>query len=1050
MELFGIEITRKKKAAQPRRSTAGLTEDQRFLGDDSGFLCYSGGSLLMLPPVAPLVAELEKALGGEPSVWTDLFLPSVRVFAAYAQFLPASEKREGGQPASPGGHHTEPLGLLVHSLQIAIVALNMIRNENVNFGINPEERDRRSSAFMLACGLAGLLHDAGKISDWIVTARGRGGRELEYRFVCSIPEFVADASGVRPEDVLYDPKGGADPSRLPRYYIHGMRPGRGRKHDVIGTAKRDIFVSSGAEKYMAGESQQLYEDFQTFTLQSVLPAVAKNPENIIASVVSKADQASAKWWKDHHEPGAVSPDDAGGFSGFDAGAYVPPEHKDEEAAGKAGEGSPAAEADGEEAASPEAEGQATDEWTDAGDGQQDAAEEAENAQEEQVQGRNEEQAPGLFGDDEEYGGDEAASDGQPEAEPAAENEAEAESEPEPDPEAGAEAESGQDDGAGPALFGDDEEPVVDDQAQALRGALITALHGEVDSLQALIDQDAPNAFLFPFGYEDQAGKRRVALFLRCDASSRDFIVRLIRQASEDLGRNLYEEFSLERTQGLALFMKVAPSCGFTIRARSKDGLYDIWPMALWNARHLDDCPLKAAMLADFTYAYKPGSEIYEAAHAKYSRRGMWFADPAQIAFSISEERLALNSSPRPSIEARMRADENEAAAEAESEAEVARAVQEAVASAGKEEAAEPAQRPASRGAVAERIAAAERKYADRPVEKAAAIMLAVEEDELDAFKKPQLLRGEFRMDREDEDTVKNIMLVQNRYYVSRRELDRMIALPPEEKARQAAELRRRIEKKAETPDFTRKLMRELSICIKGGNSYIALKNLNGDNIYAAFLWDSRSKSAKKSKGTSLLEHLIDRKLVPLATGKDDWFNTSDELDYFSCVMLDPIITSYLILSGDPMQYMEKVEIRQWSNPSRPPTAAEVIRYFEHYVIQSGPGQPVFGYMPEGSNALQGIKIDHRALKACAEALNSRGSATVERRVLSLKDQVTPPYIWKEGRNYVICFFSKVDPRYPCHERVAAEDRRNDMKLAARQEGRQDAECAGNEAEETRE
>lgn len=110
--------------------------------------------------------QLKLALDLPEQVYQTYALPVVHNLIRYCHLLPASERH----------HHSEPGGLVRHSLEVAIHALR--RSEAYLYGRegSPDIQDSLSLRWRLAIALAGLLHDVGKaITD--INVIGKDNRE---------------------------------------------------------------------------------------------------------------------------------------------------------------------------------------------------------------------------------------------------------------------------------------------------------------------------------------------------------------------------------------------------------------------------------------------------------------------------------------------------------------------------------------------------------------------------------------------------------------------------------------------------------------------------------------------------------------------------------------------------------------------------------------------------------------------------------------------------------------------------------------------------------
>lgn len=111
-------------------------------------------------PLSAKVLEMEsrvKELLREPHLYDRFFVPVSKVFYSICW----------GFPASDGHHHPGRLGLIEHSLGVAI---RMLRELPVVFGDAVVARDRERVA--LHCLFAALGHDLGKTMEWVVDSRG--------------------------------------------------------------------------------------------------------------------------------------------------------------------------------------------------------------------------------------------------------------------------------------------------------------------------------------------------------------------------------------------------------------------------------------------------------------------------------------------------------------------------------------------------------------------------------------------------------------------------------------------------------------------------------------------------------------------------------------------------------------------------------------------------------------------------------------------------------------------------------------------------------------
>lgn len=126
---------------------------------DAGIPAYKLDNLMAHHQVQKLIRDIYQGLPLGDAEFKQLLLPVIRNFAAHAHCLPASERQ----------HHRAPLGLLCHSLQVAVYTMNIARANYFNTGATPRQVRDNEERWHVAAALAGLLHDAGKpLTDYAV------------------------------------------------------------------------------------------------------------------------------------------------------------------------------------------------------------------------------------------------------------------------------------------------------------------------------------------------------------------------------------------------------------------------------------------------------------------------------------------------------------------------------------------------------------------------------------------------------------------------------------------------------------------------------------------------------------------------------------------------------------------------------------------------------------------------------------------------------------------------------------------------------------------
>ena len=284
------------EAAQQNLSAAAQQQSQIFdSGEADGFYVWPAQDLISSSQIKPLIDDISVALGGMKENFDKYLLPSILQAALYMQQLPAAES-VNGEPIRAFGHHVNAGGLLLHSLETCYFALNDSRLAFFNRGVNPAQRDENLNVSRIACALAGLLHDIGKLNDPIVvTYTTVNGIKKEHVWSCveSIPEFLARVHGFSETADVYKDEAETGRKR-PRYYLKGWRKGRTDRHEFIGPFLMRSFLSKNTMRLLSLGSNALLTDFMTAIDWRLLPndytGVRKN---VVFDVWNSADITSS-------------------------------------------------------------------------------------------------------------------------------------------------------------------------------------------------------------------------------------------------------------------------------------------------------------------------------------------------------------------------------------------------------------------------------------------------------------------------------------------------------------------------------------------------------------------------------------------------------------------------------------------------------------------------------------------------------------------------------------------------------------------------------------
>ena len=993
------------------------TRDEAIINRLDGFAAYRGEDLLALPQISRMVDSIRRALGGSPALFAEHIAPSLRVFAAYAQFLPASGE---------GRHHCEYLGLLVHSLQTALAALNLARNVNFNTGVDPDKRGATTAAAMIACCLCGLVHDAGKINDFkIITRAGSPRREIPYSFVNSIPEFLARAWGMNVRDVYiipgnYSPENRLRTARLPRYEILGLRSGRADKHELIGNEKKHLFIQARTEQFIADASYQLYEEFHMFSYQGQLNEDYRFP-NRIYDLVRKADQMSAAYWESTRKPEGASWPDLSGIlkqgepASENEGGGQPPAGGRE---GAAQGGQPADQA-------PEPTPMKAPIPSPAPSAPARQAEERIGAIRPTARRRLAKALQDAF-----YQG------------------------------------LLLNDSPGGAVF-----PLgYADKADGRRKLvfLLDANHPSVAKhLVAAVEKAGDGGDLFKDAGRPRSGPGAVAvyldagIFLRSNAPdgcvrARPFAlygrehdsdgVRTCAVVPADAlapeGSVFRQRFGEWMRRGA--WFKDATELNFGIS--QEDAAKAVPPEACrssvaeagadkdqekaGSAGGEQEAPAKPA-LPDHGVPLRPGTKnkpdipsfgtgLTGAQILDMEMRRMQERDKARQEL---KERMAAAAAPEGMAKA--------PAAEDLPDADAPSADAGSAPAAGELAQLESEKKPAGFGGdgsfvesvIARRIEADKAGHAGPSVAPAEASAKARAAEAEREKKAAPVVIGEFAEDREDDRRLKEIANAQREYWCSREDYSKLNSLPPEAKeelrARHAANIRSLAG--GDTPLF-KGIMHEISLRARHGSSRFALVSISGGgHCYAAFLWDEAQK--RNSQGKKMQEQLKNAGFFPLAPrpdGKRSFIQTRDEtwaeLYYFECMMLGPDITALMALDGDEWQ-QRKVRRTVYHSAERPPTTWSYVRLFQIEVLGTPQGRKLMGkynvmgdpnYVRTVAEAAFKDFCGEAARRLAAEAGKEAGrgsfvppSLSSLRSCLPMSRQKVPPYVWRPGEKSCI-------------------------------------------------
>jgi len=192
-----------------------------------------------------------------PSEFALLYVPAIERFASFAHLLPASQSH----------HHRGAGGLLRHSLEVGLWALQSADKVLFDAAKTPSQRREMEPRWQFAVFVAALCHDAGKpVTDLVVTNRDR----------------TAVWKAIK-ED-LYD---WAKKNKIDAYFLD-WREGRSRQHTALSNLIADRIIGTEALEWIEEGGTELI----VWLLESL--NCNPGPANLIHDLVIKADQTSVE------------------------------------------------------------------------------------------------------------------------------------------------------------------------------------------------------------------------------------------------------------------------------------------------------------------------------------------------------------------------------------------------------------------------------------------------------------------------------------------------------------------------------------------------------------------------------------------------------------------------------------------------------------------------------------------------------------------------------------------------------------------------------------
>ena len=211
----------------------------------------------LLETQAELIERIANTAIALPEQIERYYLSAIKRFARFAHLLPASQSH----------HHRGAGGLLRHSLEVGLWALQYADKVLLDAAKTPSQRREMEPRWQFAVFASALCHDAGKpVTDLTVTNRDRS---VVWKPI---------------KEDLYD---WATRNRIDAYFLD-WREGRSRQHTVLSNLIADRIIGTEALEWIEEGGTELI----VWLLESL--NCNPGPTNMIHDLVVKADQTSVE------------------------------------------------------------------------------------------------------------------------------------------------------------------------------------------------------------------------------------------------------------------------------------------------------------------------------------------------------------------------------------------------------------------------------------------------------------------------------------------------------------------------------------------------------------------------------------------------------------------------------------------------------------------------------------------------------------------------------------------------------------------------------------
>ena len=143
---------------------------------------------------AQLIQSIKRSIPLNSTQCDELLFPVIYNLAELVHLIPASSFY----------HHKGRGGLFRHSLEVGLYSINIAKTHIFGNGQSAEENFKNTGRWYLACCLAGLLHDAGKVLT-SVTVTGKEGQTVWHPLSESIVQW-AEREGIDSYNIAWNTK----------------------------------------------------------------------------------------------------------------------------------------------------------------------------------------------------------------------------------------------------------------------------------------------------------------------------------------------------------------------------------------------------------------------------------------------------------------------------------------------------------------------------------------------------------------------------------------------------------------------------------------------------------------------------------------------------------------------------------------------------------------------------------------------------------------------------------------------------------------------------